>query len=84
MTEHTADTWVEGAAGSPYDVDNLPYGVFSHDDEAPRVGVRIGDFVLDVAPVAAGTSPRFPPSRGVPSGKLTCQSSWCPTARKTP
>ncbi len=54
MTEHTADTWVEGAAGSPYDVDNLPYGVFSHDDEAPRVGVRIGDFVLDVAPVAAG------------------------------
>ncbi len=22
-------SWVEGAAGSPYDVDNLPYGVFS-------------------------------------------------------
>jgi fumarylacetoacetase len=47
-------TWVEGAAGSAYDVDNLPYGVFSVDDERPRVGVRIGDRVLDVAPVAAG------------------------------
>jgi fumarylacetoacetase len=47
-------TWVEGAAGSPYDVDNLPYGVFSAEDERPRVGVRIGDRVLDVSPVAAG------------------------------
>jgi fumarylacetoacetase len=45
--------WVDGAAGSPYDVDNLPYGVFSVDDEQPRVGVRIGDQVLDVSPVAA-------------------------------
>ncbi|NUS49639.1 MAG: fumarylacetoacetase [Nocardioidaceae bacterium] len=47
-------TWVPGAAGSPYDVDNLPYGVFVHDDEPPRVGVRIGDQVVDLAPVAAG------------------------------
>ncbi len=47
-------TWVPGAAGSPYDSDNLPYGVFSRGDEPPRVGARIGDFVLDLAPVAAG------------------------------
>ena len=46
-------TWVESAAGSLYDIDNLPYGVFSHDEEGPRVGVRIGDLVLDLAPVAA-------------------------------
>ncbi len=46
-------SWVEGAAGSAYDVDNLPYGVFSVDDEQPRVGVRIGHQVLDVSPVAA-------------------------------
>ena len=51
MTTHP--TWVPGAAGSLFDVDNLPYGVFSAHDEAPRVGVRIGDHVLDVAPVAA-------------------------------
>ena len=48
------NSWVEGAAGSPYDVDNLPYGVFSTEEgDEPRVGVRIGDFVLDAAPVAA-------------------------------
>ncbi|MGN6132297.1 MAG: fumarylacetoacetase [Nocardioidaceae bacterium] len=46
-------TWVPGAAGSSYDTDNLPYGVFSHGEEPPRVGVRIGDLVLDLAPVAA-------------------------------
>ena len=46
-------TWVEGAAGSLFDVDNLPYGVFSRAGEEPRVGVRIGDLVLDLAPVAA-------------------------------
>jgi fumarylacetoacetase len=49
-------TWVEGAAGSLFDVDNLPYGVFSHpswEGEQGRVGVRIGEQVLDLAPVAA-------------------------------
>ncbi|QZY29509.1 fumarylacetoacetase [Nocardioides coralli] len=46
-------SWVEGAAGSLFDVDNLPFGVFSRGGEEPRVGVRIGEHVLDVAPVAA-------------------------------
>jgi fumarylacetoacetase len=50
---HHPATWVEGAAGSLYDADNLPYGVFSRDPDEPRVGVRIGEFVLDLAPVAA-------------------------------
>jgi fumarylacetoacetase len=53
MTQVTRPTWVEGAAGSLFDIDNLPYGVFTHDDEPPRVGVRIGDQVVDLAPVAA-------------------------------
>jgi len=47
-------TWVDGAAGSGFDLDHLPYGVFSHGDEPARVGVRIGSHVLDLAPVAAG------------------------------
>jgi fumarylacetoacetase len=47
------NTWVDGAAGSLFDVDNLPYGVFSLAGEEPRVGARIGDQVLDLAPVAA-------------------------------
>jgi fumarylacetoacetase len=46
-------TWVDGAAGSLFDIDNLPYGVFSRPGEEPRVGVRIGDLVLDLSPVAA-------------------------------
>ncbi len=52
----TVQTWVDGAAGSPYDVDNQPYAVFRHatwEGESGRVGVRIGDQVLDLAPVAA-------------------------------
>lgn len=48
----TDTTWVEGAAGSLFDLDNLPYGVFSRVGEEPRVGVRIGEHVLDLAPVA--------------------------------
>ncbi|MFC7496582.1 MULTISPECIES: fumarylacetoacetase [unclassified Nocardioides] len=46
-------SWVPGADGSHFDVDNLPYGVFSRAGEEPRVGVRIGDFVVDLAPIAA-------------------------------
>ncbi|MGH3355482.1 MAG: fumarylacetoacetate hydrolase family protein, partial [Nocardioidaceae bacterium] len=48
-----SSTWVAGAAGSGYDVTHLPYGVFSRGDDGPRVGVRIGDLVLDLAPLAA-------------------------------
>ncbi|GII88334.1 hypothetical protein Ssi03_63240 [Sphaerisporangium siamense] len=43
-------SWVPGADASPYGLANLPYGVFSLPGEAPRVGVRIGDHVLDLAP----------------------------------
>ncbi len=53
MTESPMPTWVEGADGSLFDVDNLPYGVFAHGDEPARIGVRIGQYVLDLAPVAA-------------------------------
>jgi fumarylacetoacetase len=41
-------TWVTGAADSPYGVHNLPYGVFVEGGRAPRIGVRIGDAVLDL------------------------------------
>lgn len=32
-----------------FGLDNLPYGVFSTDKEPPRVGVRLGDHVVDLA-----------------------------------
>lgn len=44
-------SWVEGAAGSGFDADHLPYGVFAPAGGDFRVGVRIGDAVLDLAPV---------------------------------
>ncbi|MFG3341352.1 fumarylacetoacetase [Glycomyces sp. NPDC048151] len=34
--------------GSPFGPDNLPYGVFSVDGGGPRVGVRLGDSVIDL------------------------------------
>ncbi len=48
-----AQTWVPGAAGSGFDVDHLPFGVFARSGEDPRVAVRIGDQVLDLSIVAA-------------------------------
>ncbi|WP_433536022.1 fumarylacetoacetase [Micromonospora sp. CA-249363] len=42
-------TWVSGVDGSPYGVTNLPYGVFSSGGDEPRIGVRIGSWILDLA-----------------------------------
>jgi fumarylacetoacetase len=52
-THEHGPTWVDGAAGTSYDVDNLPYAVFSVGGDQPRVGARIGDLVVDLAPIAA-------------------------------
>ncbi|MGJ7565444.1 fumarylacetoacetase [Variovorax sp. GB1R11] len=43
-------SWVEAANTADHDfpVQNLPWGVFSSSGNAPRVGVAIGDMVLDV------------------------------------
>ena len=48
-------TWLDLPADHPFGVDNLPYGVFSERGGAGqrRVGVRIGDQVLDAGTVAA-------------------------------
>ena len=44
-------TWLDLAPGSLFGMANLPYGVFSAGDRPRRVGVRIGDSVLDLPPV---------------------------------
>jgi fumarylacetoacetase len=49
----TATSWVPVPDGSPFPLQNLPYGVFSRPGETPRVGVAIGDHVLDLAGLAA-------------------------------
>lgn len=45
----TLKSWVESANGSDFPIQNLPFGVFRTADlEAERVGVAIGDKILDV------------------------------------
>lgn len=45
----TSPCWVPVPEGSPFPLHNLPYGVFAPHGAAPRVGVAIGDHVLDLA-----------------------------------
>ncbi|GAA5034113.1 fumarylacetoacetase [Terrabacter aeriphilus] len=47
-------TWLDVPDDHPFGIDTLPYGVFHPaGDPTPRVGVRIGDLVLDAGAVAA-------------------------------
>jgi fumarylacetoacetase len=49
-------SWVPSAnaAGADFPIQNLPFGIFARDpSERGRVGVAIGDFVLDIAAVHA-------------------------------
>ncbi|MGS0683633.1 fumarylacetoacetase [Nakamurella sp. GG22] len=55
-------SWVSGAAGSGFDADNLPYGVFSARQGPVRIGVRIGRSVLDLSSLAG--------SENAPWGRL--------------
>jgi fumarylacetoacetase len=48
-----ATSWLDLPADHPFGIANLPYGVFSTPGSDPRVGVRIGDRVLDASAVAA-------------------------------
>jgi fumarylacetoacetase len=45
-----ASSWVPGADGSEFPLENLPFGVFSHaaSGREPRIGVAIGGSVLDM------------------------------------
>ncbi len=46
-------TWVPLPESSTFGVHTLPYAVFSIADEDPRLGIGIGDQLLDLAPLAA-------------------------------
>ena len=42
-------SFIEVAPDSHFPIQNLPYGIFLPEGEAPRVGVAIGDLILDLA-----------------------------------
>lgn len=44
----TLKSWVEVPANSDFPIQNLPFGIFKTAQENERVGVRIGDFVVDL------------------------------------
>ncbi|MDT0510249.1 fumarylacetoacetase [Novosphingobium sp. MMS21-SN21R] len=57
MIDHThaatASSWVPGAdAHTDFPIQNLPLGIFSPGDGVRRLGVAIGDHILDLAAVA--------------------------------
>lgn len=45
-------SWVAVAADSEFPIQNLPFGIFQTAQTTKRVGVRIGDFVLDLFQMA--------------------------------
>ncbi len=52
-------TWVPVPDGSPFPVQNLPYGVFSPAGSARRCGVAIGEHVLDLSQVSVPHADSF-------------------------
>ena len=86
MTE-TTTTWVEGAAGSLFDLDNLPYGVFSPEQEGatpPRRASAIGDHVLDLAPVAEIGDPASVLAAAWRTPCSTPSWRWVPSSGRSP
>lgn len=49
MIDSTAESWVHVAPGSDFPIQNLPLGAFSVADGRRRVGVAIGDQILDLS-----------------------------------
>jgi fumarylacetoacetase len=73
QTDHTHDpvrtSWVESASRHPnFPIQNLPYGLFSPRAEEVRIGVAIGDQILDLRECArAGLLP--------PQASIACRES---------
>lgn len=45
-------SWLPIASDSDFSLHNLPFGIFSTGSDAPRVGVAIGDFIVDMSAAA--------------------------------
>lgn len=52
MGEARAGSWVPGADGSGFGIENIPYGVVRRRGGPPLTAIRIGAFALDLAAVA--------------------------------
>jgi len=89
-----ATTWLDLPADHPFGPDNLPYGVFSTAaDPQRRVGVRIGDLVLDASRAAASAgytaggvwaAPTLNPFLGQGAGAWAGARSWLQEVLRDP
>ncbi|MFI6293479.1 fumarylacetoacetate hydrolase family protein [Nonomuraea sp. NPDC050790] len=61
-------SWVPVPEGTDFPLLNLPFGVFSRRGELPRVGVAIGDYVIDMHLLT--TQGSLPPAYWFASGTL--------------
>ncbi|MDH3426711.1 MAG: fumarylacetoacetase [Acidimicrobiia bacterium] len=56
MTDHTVDpelgSWLPVPVGSDFPIQNLPFGVFHQVGDTPRMGVAIGNRILDLDIIA--------------------------------
>lgn len=52
MISFDKKSWVASAQGSIFPIQNLPYGIFSTPQKTPRMGVAIGDKILDLYELA--------------------------------
>ena len=50
MTPH--HTWFPVPDHSDFSIHNLPFGIFSTPDRTPRVGIAIGEHIIDLADLA--------------------------------
>lgn len=46
-------SWIQIDASSEFPIQNLPFGIFETPASAKRVGVRIGNYVLDLSLMAS-------------------------------
>ncbi len=51
-TDPALESWLPVAADSDFPIQNLPFGVFAQNGGLPRIGVAIGDRVLDLYALA--------------------------------
>ena len=49
------ESWIPVAAKSDFSLQNLPYGIFSTEKLTKRIGVAIGDYILDLKALSLET-----------------------------
>lgn len=49
ITSNTLSTWVEVSKSSDFTIYNLPFGVFKNKRLSPRIGIAIGDKIVDLS-----------------------------------